>query len=76
MTEVILTGQHTHCCLRHSAYGTGAFPRGQAITVPADAVRILDGAGIEAGHPGQAAEAMGRHFDESVGAPLVRAGVA
>ncbi len=34
--EVILTGQHTHICVRHSAYG--ALIRGYRISVPSDAV--------------------------------------
>ena len=34
--EVVLTGQHTHICVRHTAYG--ALIRGYAITVPRDAV--------------------------------------
>lgn len=34
--EVVLVGQHTHICVRHSAYG--ALIRGFAITVPRDAV--------------------------------------
>lgn len=46
VTEVVLTGQHTHCCVRHSAYG--AFTRGHGITVPADAVCVFDGVDNEA----------------------------
>jgi nicotinamidase-related amidase len=34
--EVVLTGQHTHVCVRHSSYG--AMIRGYRITVPTDAV--------------------------------------
>lgn len=34
--EVVLTGQHAHICVRHTAYG--ALIRGYAITVPRDAV--------------------------------------
>jgi len=34
--EVVLTGQHTHVCVRHSAYG--AMIRGYRISVPRDAV--------------------------------------
>ncbi|MBO0663398.1 cysteine hydrolase [Jiella sp. MQZ9-1] len=41
VTEVVLTGQHTHCCVRHSAYG--AFTRGYGIKVPADAVCVFPG---------------------------------
>ena len=39
--EVVLAGQHTHICVRHTAYG--AFRRGYAITVPSDAVCAFDG---------------------------------
>jgi nicotinamidase-related amidase len=39
--EVVLAGQHTHICVRHSAYG--AFIRGYAITVPRDAVCAFAG---------------------------------
>jgi nicotinamidase-related amidase len=41
VTEVVLTGQHTHCCVRHTAYG--AFTRGYGIKVPADAVCVFPG---------------------------------
>lgn len=34
--EVVMTGQHTHICVRHSSYG--AMIRGYQITVPRDAV--------------------------------------
>lgn len=34
--EVVITGQHTHICVRHSAYG--AFIRGYRILVPRDGV--------------------------------------
>ena len=39
--EVVLTGQHTHICVRHSSYG--AFTRGLKITVPRDAVCTFAG---------------------------------
>ncbi len=39
--EVVLTGQHTHCCVRHTAYG--AFMRDYKIKVPADAVCVFPG---------------------------------
>ena len=39
--EVVLTGQHTHCCVRHTAYG--AFTRNYGIKVPADAVCVFPG---------------------------------
>ena len=39
--EVVLAGQHTHICIRHSAYG--AFRRGYAVTVPRDAVCAFAG---------------------------------
>lgn len=35
---VVLTGQHTNCCVRHSAYG--AFRLGYEIIVPEDAVTV------------------------------------
>lgn len=44
--EVILTGQHTHCCVRHTAYG--AFMRDYRIKVPADAVCVFPGVDQEA----------------------------
>lgn len=44
--EVVLTGQHTHCCVRHTAYG--AFTRGYGIKVPADAVCVFPGVDQEA----------------------------
>lgn len=39
--EVVLAGQHTHICVRHSSYG--AFTRGFKITVPRDAVCTFEG---------------------------------
>jgi nicotinamidase-related amidase len=39
--EVVLCGQHTHICVRHSAYG--ALVRGFAIAVPRDAVCAFEG---------------------------------
>ena len=39
--EVVLTGQHAHICVRHSAYG--ALLRGYEITVPSDAVTAFEG---------------------------------
>jgi nicotinamidase-related amidase len=41
VTDVIITGQHTHCCVRHSSYG--AFIRGYRIHVPTDAVCVFPG---------------------------------
>ncbi len=41
VTSVVLTGQHTHCCVRHSAYG--AFVRGFRTVVPQDAVCVFEG---------------------------------
>lgn len=43
--EVVLAGQHTHICVRHSAYG--ALIRGYRITVPRDAVCAFEGVGEE-----------------------------
>jgi nicotinamidase-related amidase len=39
--EVVLAGQHTHICVRHSAYG--ALRHGYRITVPRDAVCAFGG---------------------------------
>jgi len=41
VTDVVLTGQHTHCCVRHTAYG--AFIRGYSIKVPSDGVCVFPG---------------------------------
>ena len=42
----MLAGQHTHICVRHSAYG--ALIRGYQITVPSDAVCAFEGVDEEA----------------------------
>ncbi len=39
--EVVLAGQHTHICVRHSSYG--ALIRGYVITIPRDAVCAFEG---------------------------------
>jgi nicotinamidase-related amidase len=39
--EVVVTGQHTHICVRHTSYG--ALIRGYDITVPRDAVCAFEG---------------------------------
>jgi nicotinamidase-related amidase len=39
--EVVVTGQHTHICVRHSSYG--ALVRGYEITIPRDAVCAFEG---------------------------------
>jgi nicotinamidase-related amidase len=39
--EVVLAGQHTHICVRHSSYG--ALIRGYEITIPRDAVCAFEG---------------------------------
>lgn len=39
--EVVITGQHTHICVRHSSYG--ALIRGYQISVPRDAVCAFEG---------------------------------
>lgn len=41
VTDVVLAGQHTHCCVRHTAYG--AFTRGYGITVASDATCVFPG---------------------------------
>jgi nicotinamidase-related amidase len=45
VNEVVLAGQHTHICVRHSAYG--ALMRGYQITVPRDAVCAFEGVSEE-----------------------------
>jgi Amidases related to nicotinamidase len=39
--EVVITGQHTHICVRHTSYG--ALIRGYGITIPRDAVCGFEG---------------------------------
>ena len=39
--DVVIVGQHTHCCVRHTAYG--AFLRGYGIQIPTDAVCASEG---------------------------------
>ncbi len=39
--EVVVTGQHTHICVRHTSYG--ALIRGYRITIPRDAVCAFEG---------------------------------
>jgi nicotinamidase-related amidase len=39
--EVVITGQHTHICVRHTSYG--ALIRGYEITIPRDAVCGFEG---------------------------------
>ncbi len=39
--EVVICGQHTHICVRHSSYG--ALVRGYRVTVPRDAVCAFEG---------------------------------
>ncbi len=39
--EVVITGQHTHICVRHSSYG--ALIRGYRIAIPRDAVCAFEG---------------------------------
>ncbi|EGG16314.1 amidase [Cavenderia fasciculata] len=41
VTETVLVGQHTHCCVRHTAYGS--FMRGYKIVVPSDGVCVFPG---------------------------------
>ena len=44
--DVVLVGQHTHCCVRHTAYG--AFMAGYDILVPSDACCVFEGVDQEA----------------------------
>lgn len=46
VTDVVIVGQHTHCCVRHSSYG--AFIRGYGIEIPTDGVCVFDGVDNEA----------------------------
>lgn len=39
--EVVITGQHTHICVRHSSYG--AMIRGYEVTIPRDCVCGFEG---------------------------------
>ncbi len=39
--EVVITGQHTHICVRHSSYG--AMIRGYQVTIPRDCVCGFEG---------------------------------
>ncbi len=39
--EVVITGQHTHICVRHASYG--ALIRGYTISIPGDAVCGFEG---------------------------------
>lgn len=41
VTDVVITGQHTHICVRHSSYG--ALIRGYGIEIPRDAVCGFEG---------------------------------
>jgi nicotinamidase-related amidase len=41
VSEVVITGQHTHICVRHSSYG--AMIRGYEVTIPRDAVCGFEG---------------------------------
>jgi nicotinamidase-related amidase len=43
--EVVIAGQHTHICVRHSSYG--ALIRGYRVTVPRDAVCTFAGVNAE-----------------------------
>jgi nicotinamidase-related amidase len=44
--EVVICGQHTHICVRHSSYG--ALIRGYRVTIPRDGVCAFDGVDPEA----------------------------
>jgi nicotinamidase-related amidase len=44
--EVVISGQHTHICVRHSSYG--ALIRGYRVTIPRDCVCAFDGVDQEA----------------------------
>jgi nicotinamidase-related amidase len=67
--EVVLTGQHTHICVRHSAYG--ALIRGYEITIPRFAVCGFEGVDEEAAleYLQQTYGATITTVDELVGSP-------
>ena len=44
--EVVVCGQHTHICVRHSSYG--ALIRGYRVTIPRDGVCAFEGVDAEA----------------------------
>ncbi|MDX6571527.1 MAG: hypothetical protein QOC86_683, partial [Gaiellales bacterium] len=58
--EVVIVGQHTHICVRHSAYG--ALIRGYRVTVPRDGVCCFDGVDAEAA--GVSRDGLWREPDE------------
>jgi nicotinamidase-related amidase len=78
--EVVLAGQHTHICIRHTAYG--ALLRGYRITVPRDAVCAFEGIdeddaleylrGVYGAHITSVGELLGHRVPAAVGvaAPL------
>jgi len=41
VAEVVIAGQHTHICVRHSSYG--ALIRGYGVIIPRDAVAAFEG---------------------------------
>ncbi|GIU92321.1 MAG: isochorismatase [Acidimicrobiia bacterium] len=43
--QVVLVGQHTDCCIRHTSYD--AFQRGLRVVVPADATAVFEPLGEE-----------------------------
>ncbi len=68
--EVVITGQHTHICVRHSSYG--ALRHGFDVTIPRDAVAAFEGV-----DEGDALEYLKMAYganvttvDELVGAPV------
>ena len=73
--EVVLTGQHTHICVRHSAYG--ALLHRFRITVPRDAVCAFDGVdeeqaleylhGVYGAHLTSVGELVGHRLAAAVG---------
>jgi nicotinamidase-related amidase len=67
--EVVITGQHTHICVRHSSYG--ALIRGYTIAIPRDAVCGFEGVDEEEAlaYLGMAYGAAITTVDELVEAP-------
>ena len=70
--EVVLAGQHTHICVRHSAYG--ALIRGYGIVVPRDAVCTFEGVDEQAAldYLRDVYHARITTVDELIGAPSQR----
>ena len=71
--EVVITGQHTHICVRHSSYG--ALKAGFEVTVPRDAVCAFEGVDEDEAleYLKMAYAANVTTVDELIGAPVAAA---